>query len=72
MKHNKSDEHRFNILSCLGVIADESKNEKMMLWVKERESHALRSLRGLEPGFATHLVEAIARSEQSSDVLQNM
>jgi phage shock protein A len=72
MKHNKSDKHRLNILSCLGVIAEKSKNGKMVLWVKEWESRALRALRGLEPGIATHLVEAIARLEQSSDALQNV
>jgi hypothetical protein len=72
MKHNKSDKHRLNILSCLGAIAEESKDEKMVHWVKEWESHTLRALRGLDSGTATHLVEAIARSEQSSDALQDM
>jgi hypothetical protein len=69
MKHNKSDKHRLNILSCLGAIAED---EKMVHWVKEWESLTLRALRGLESGIATHLVEAIARSEQSSDALQDM
>jgi hypothetical protein len=72
MKHNNSDKHRLNILACLGVVAENSKNEEMVLWVKEWESHTLRALRGLDSGIATYLVEAIARSEQSSDTLQNM